>query len=90
MLKTVRMPSSFRMGPTYFMALWYCWANMKQKFVFSSISRHLAGSSWMFTPRASRQSAVPEREDAARFPCFATFTPADAITMAAVVEMLKL
>ena len=44
----------------------------------------------MFTPSASRQSAVPHSEDAARFPCFATFTPPAAATSAAVVEMLKL
>ena len=44
----------------------------------------------MFTPSASRQSAVPHLEDAARFPCLATFTPPAAATSAEVVEMLKL
>ena len=44
----------------------------------------------MFTPRASRQSAVPLREEAARLPCLATFTPPAAHTRAAVVEILKL
>ena len=44
----------------------------------------------MFAPSASRQSAVPLSEDAARFPCLATRTPDDAITNAEVVEMLKL
>ena len=44
----------------------------------------------MFTPRASRQSAVPHWEEAARLPCLATFPPPAAVTRAAVVEMLKL
>ena len=43
----------------------------------------------MFTPSASRQSAVPHLLDAARFPCFATGIPAAATTKAEVVEMLK-
>jgi hypothetical protein len=43
----------------------------------------------MFTPSASRQSAAPHCEEAARFPCLATLTPADAQTMAEVVEMLN-
>ena len=42
------------------------------------------------TPRASSTSAAPLLEDAARFPCLETFTPADAITMDEAVEMLKL
>ena len=44
----------------------------------------------MFAPKASRQSAVPDFEDAARLPCFATLMPAEAATKADVVEMLKL
>ena len=44
----------------------------------------------MFAPSASRQSAVPDLEDAARLPCFAILMPADAATNADVVEMLKL
>ena len=44
----------------------------------------------MFTPSASRQSAVPQSEDAALLPCFATFIPPAAATSAEVVEMLKL
>ena len=44
----------------------------------------------MFTPSASRQSAVPHWEDAARLPCLATFMPPAAATSAEVVEMLKL
>ena len=44
----------------------------------------------MLTPSASKQSAVPQSEEAALLPCFETLTPADATTIAAVVEMLKL
>ena len=41
-------------------------------------------------PRApSSTSALPHREDAARFPCLATGHPAPAATSAAAVEMLK-
>ena len=43
----------------------------------------------ILTPKDSKQSAAPEREDAARFPCFATGTPPAAMTNAEVVEMLK-
>ena len=52
-------------------------------------SLFLSGSRSNLTPSASRQSAAPDREEAARFPCLATGTPAEAITMDAVVEMLK-
>ena len=44
----------------------------------------------MFTPRASRQSAVPHFEEAALLPCFDTFIPAAAATNAEVVDILKL
>ncbi len=88
-MNTVRKPSSLRMGPTYFMAAWYFCANIKQKPASSRSFRHSSGSCWMFTPSASRQSAVPERDEAARLPCLATLTPPAATTMAAVVEMLK-
>ena len=54
----------------------------------SSIQR--AGLCIMLTPSASRQSAVPDFEEAARLPCFATLRPPAAATMAEVVEILKL
>ena len=53
-------------------------------------STHLAGLWLILTPSASRQSAVPHREDAARLPCLATFIPPAAAISAEVVEMLKL
>ena len=89
-LNTVRMPSSLRMGPTYFMEVWYFWAKKKQMPIFFRSSTHFSGDKSKFTPSASRQSAVPQREEAARLPCLATFTPEAAMTRAEVVEMLKL
>src|SRR3712207_8074838 len=41
----------------------------------------------MTTPSASRTSAAPEEDDAARLPCLATGTPVAAVTTAAIVEM---
>ena len=43
----------------------------------------------MTTPSASRTSALPQRDDAARLPCLATGHPAPAATRAAAVEMLN-
>ena len=57
---------------------------------FFKSSAHFSGDCSILTPSASRQSAVPHEDDAALFPCFATFTPPAAATMAAVVDMLKL
>ena len=48
-----------------------------------------SGSMVIFMPRASRQSAAPDLELAARLPCLATGTPAAEITIDAVVEILK-
>ena len=90
MLNTVRKPSSLRMAPTYFMEVWYFWAKKKHMPTSCSSSTHFSGLCWMFTPRASRQSAVPHWEEAARLPCLATFTPPAAATKAEVVEILKL
>ena len=89
MLKTVRKPSSLRMGPTYFMAEWYFWAKRKLMPQPASSARTFSGSCCRFTPRASRQSAVPDLELAARLPCLVTLAPAAAQMRAAVVEMLK-
>ena len=57
---------------------------------FSRSSLHLSGSSSIFTPKASRQSAVPHFEDAALLPCLLTFIPPAVATIADVVEILKL
>ena len=55
---------------------------MKQKPASSRSFRQSSGSSWMFAPSASRQSAVPDSELAALLPCFATLIPEAAITIA--------
>ena len=44
----------------------------------------------MFTPSASRQSAVPLFDEAARLPCLHTLSPAAAARNEAVVETLML
>ena len=44
----------------------------------------------MLTPSASRQSAAPLFDDAARLPCLATAMPAAAMMKEAVVDMLML
>ena len=72
------------------MEAWYSWAKKKQMPTSSSSSRQRSGFCRIFTPSASRQSAVPHREEAARLPCLPTFMPPAAATSAAVVEMLKL
>ena len=43
----------------------------------------------MWTPNASRMSALPHWLDIDRLPCLATFTPAPAMTKAATVETLN-
>jgi len=43
----------------------------------------------MRTPSDSRTSALPVRLETARFPCLATATPHDAVTIATLVEMLN-
>ena len=47
-----------------------------------------AGEIFMFTPSASRQSAVPHLLDAARFPCFATGIFVDDTIIDAMVCLL--
>ena len=87
MLNTVRKPSSFLIGATYFIDVWYFCAKKKQKPALSRSSRHLSVSRAMFTPSASRQSAVPDFDEAARLPCLETSTPEAAMTIAEVVEI---
>ena len=48
-----------------------------------------SGSNSMFTPRAAKTSAAPERDESARLPCLATGTPAPATIKAAQVEILN-
>src|SRR5262245_17445857 len=88
-LKIVRVPSSTRVGPTFFMAGWWAGANMKP--MPASLMQRLtaSGVSSMLTPSAPSTSAAPEREESARLPCLATGTPAPATMKAAQVEMLN-
>ena len=51
--------------------------------------RRPAGGAARFTPSCSNTSALPQRLDTDRLPCFATFTPQAATTMAAADEMLN-
>src|SRR5579872_700289 len=48
-----------------------------------------SGARSTLTPSASRTSAEPQRDDAARLPCLATRAPHAAATIAASVEMLN-
>ena len=48
-----------------------------------------AGVRLMFTPSASITSALPDLDETARLPCFATRAPAAAQTNVAALEMLK-
>src|SRR6185295_11819943 len=62
---------------------------MKQIPISLSESSDTDGIAETFTPNAVNKSALPDLLLAARFPCFATGSPAPAITNAAAVEILK-
>ena len=84
----MRVPSSTRTGATLRMEAWWLWANMKQTPASRRQRDRRAGSRPSFTPSAPSTSAAPEREEAARLPCFATGTPQPATMRLASVEML--
>ena len=66
------------------------WVQFKKHMLaVSKLSRHCFGVAFKLRPRASRQSAAPHLEEAARLPCLATLMPALAITNEAVVEILN-
>ena len=88
-LKTVRVPSSTRVGPTWRMAPWCRGAMRKPIPTSHRAARTSVMSASMATPSAASRSAEPEREESARLPCLATGTPQPAATSAAAVEMLK-
>ncbi len=85
----VRKPSSWRIGVTWRMAPWWAGANRKHRPASSSARRDCSGVAAMLTPSALSTSDEPEREEMARAPCLATFSPPPAATRAAAVEMLK-
>ncbi len=77
------------MGPTCRMAGCIRGANMKTIPAASYARCNVGTSTSMSTPSASSTSALPDREENERFPCFAMLTPAPAATIAAAVEMLN-
>ncbi len=89
MLNIVLMPISLRGPMAYFMAPWSRGAKRKPMPICWIHSSTISGPAPMFTPRASRTSALPQLLETARFPCFATVIPAAATTKAVVVEILK-
>ena len=66
---------------------WKSWAKQNVMPASAATSATRPAGTVRSTPSASRQSAVPDFEDAARFPCLTMRTPAAATTMAAIVEM---
>ncbi len=85
----MRTPSSLRGAAAWPRAGWRALAKRKPRRA-SRRARSITGTgASMSTPRARRTSALPERELTEWFPCLATFAPAAAARIAAVVEMLK-
>src|SRR5689334_21558375 len=86
-LKTVGTPSSRRGIAVCRSAGWYSGAN-RNAIPTSCTRRTVAsGARLITTPSASSTSAAPHADDAARLPCLATRAPAEAATMAPIVEM---
>ncbi len=87
-LKAVGTPSSRRATAACRIEGWNTWAKQKVMPASSALraTRGIGRSSR--TPRASRTSADPEVDDAARLPCLTTLAPAPAAISAAMVEML--
>src|SRR5262249_51937127 len=86
-LNVVGVPSSRRAGPANRRAGWYFGAKQNPMPASSTHRATPSGPRSITTPNASRTSADPHAEDAARLPCLATRTPAPAATSAASVEM---
>src|SRR5215467_2134655 len=89
-LKTVRTPSSRRGTAAKRKAGWNLGANRKPMPRSRTQAATPAGGRSILTPRASRTSAAPQDDEAARLPCLATRAPQAAATIAESVEMLKL
>src|SRR6266702_777208 len=87
-LKIVRVASSTRVGPTFFMAGWCDGANMKPIPASAMQRPTCSGVMSILTPSEDNTSAAPERDDSARLPCLATGTPEPATMNAAQVETL--
>ena len=87
MLNTVGVASSLRAGAAKRIAGWKTGAKQNPIPSSENVFSTSVPSRLIFIPRASSKSAEPDFEDAARFPCLTTLTPAAAATIAAVVEM---
>ncbi len=83
------MPSSVSGGSTLHITGWNSGAYRKLIPISSIIRSAAAGVRLMLTPSASKTSALPDRLEIERLPCFATGMPAAAATMATAVEILK-
>ena len=87
-LKIVRVPSSTRVGPTFFMAGWCDGANINLMPAWRSIQCAIASEvRSIFTPR--RENVRRRSATTGAMPCFATGTPAPATTKAAHVEYYR-
>jgi len=84
----VRVASSTRVGPTFFIAGWCEGANMKPMPVSATQRPTCSGVISILTPSDDSTSAAPERDDSARLPCLATGTPVPATMKEAQVETL--
>ena len=88
-LKAVRTPSARRAAAACFIEGWNVGAKKNPMPASSSDCSTAAGGHATVTPSASNTSALPERLETDRLPCFATRTPAAATTSAAHDEMLN-
>src|SRR5262245_30172990 len=89
-LKTVRTPSSRRSGARASSEGWKWGANRNTKPSRASRVPASIGSAGAGRPSASIRSALPQREETERLPCFATGIPRLATSSAVAVERLKL
>ncbi|BDD99585.1 hypothetical protein MFTT_36790 [Mycolicibacterium fortuitum subsp. fortuitum] len=85
-LKTVGTPISRRTTEACRYDGWNCGAKAKPMPTSVTLRATSSGPRSIRTPSASRVSAPPDSEDAARFPCLITGTPHAATTMAAMVD----
>ena len=89
-LKIVRRPIARRTGATRAIAGWWLCANRKATPTCARQASARAMPMSARQPSASSTSAVPDLEDAPRFPCFATGTPQAATTKVTAVDTFRL
>ncbi len=85
-LKTHGTPIADLTGPTNLIAGWKTLAKAKVIPTSSPISATFCGVSSNGKPRASKQSAAPHFDEAARLPCLTMVTPAAAATTEPIVD----